>query len=151
MKVYLDVCCLNRPFDDTTAPRVAIEAAAVLNLLQMIDSGLLADYSSEMAQVEIDRIPDSDRRRKVASLLPPRSRMIDLSDELLDAANVWVGLKFELADAVHVAAAQSLGADVFLTVGDKLLKRAVRHKARLAMRVINPVNFLQEFGDATDR
>jgi predicted nucleic acid-binding protein len=39
MKVYLDVCCLNRPFDNTTALRIAIEAAAVLNLLELIDSG----------------------------------------------------------------------------------------------------------------
>jgi hypothetical protein len=29
MKIYLDVCCLKRPFDDASEPRVAIEAAAV--------------------------------------------------------------------------------------------------------------------------
>lgn len=33
MKVYLDVCCLKRPFDDQTQPRIRMETEAVLRLL----------------------------------------------------------------------------------------------------------------------
>lgn len=57
MRVYLDVCCLNRLFDNAEQPRVALEAAAVASVLQFIDSGRLTDCSSEMAQVEIERMP----------------------------------------------------------------------------------------------
>jgi predicted nucleic acid-binding protein len=151
MKVYLDVCCLNRSFDDDSQPRVAVEAAAVLSLLELIDSGRLTDYSSEMARVEIERMPDGDRRRKVASLLPPDRRIMPLSDDLLDASREFVTLGFDLADSVHLAAAQKLGIDAFLTVDDKLLRRAARYASRLAMRVLNPLTFLQELGDANDR
>jgi hypothetical protein len=64
MKIYLDVCCLNRPFDDVSQPRIAMESAAVINLLELIDSGALTDYSSEMARIEIDRIPDPRHAEK---------------------------------------------------------------------------------------
>ena len=33
MKLYLDVCCLKRPFDDQTQPRIRMETEAVLSLL----------------------------------------------------------------------------------------------------------------------
>src|SRR5438128_2700400 len=114
MRIYLDVCCLNRPFDDASQPRVAVEGGAVIALLQLVDDGRLIDYSSEMAQVEIERMPDVDRRRKVAALLPPRERIIPLSEELLNAAKTLLELKFQLADAVHLVAARQLSVDAML-------------------------------------
>jgi predicted nucleic acid-binding protein len=146
MKIYLDVCCLNRPFDDASEPRVAIEAAAVNHLLRLIDASQLMDYSSEMAQVEIERNPDLEWRRRVKSLLPPSSRIIPLSQDLLDVANRLATIGFQLADAVHLAAAQQIGVDAFVTVDDKLLRRSKRYKRQLGIRVMNPVSFLRELG-----
>jgi hypothetical protein len=34
--IYLDVCCLNRPFDDQTQERIRLEAEAVLRILANI-------------------------------------------------------------------------------------------------------------------
>jgi hypothetical protein len=33
MRVYLDACCLQRPLDDRSQPRVNVEAEAVLTIL----------------------------------------------------------------------------------------------------------------------
>ncbi len=41
MKVYLDMCCLKRPFDDAGVPRNRIEAEAVLSIQKAIESGSL--------------------------------------------------------------------------------------------------------------
>jgi hypothetical protein len=144
MRIYLDVCCLNRPFDDASQPRVAVEAAAVAQIMDLIDSGRMTDYSSEMVEIEIERMPDPDRRRKVSALLPPGERIILLDAPLLDAGDALVARGFALADAVHLAAARRSGVDVFLTVDDKLLKRATRHQKTLALRVTDPVQFLEE-------
>jgi hypothetical protein len=38
-KVYLDVCCLNRPFDDQQQDRVHLEAEAVLLILKRCEAG----------------------------------------------------------------------------------------------------------------
>jgi len=36
--VYLDVCCLNRPFDDQTQDRIHLESEAVLLILKHIEN-----------------------------------------------------------------------------------------------------------------
>jgi len=150
MKIYLDVCCLNRPFDDTAQPRVAMEASAVGELLEMIESSRLTDYASEMSIIEIERIPDAERRRKVLSLLPPSERIMSLNADVLDWADRIMAIGFHLADAVHLSAARQLGIDVFVTTDDKLRKLAKRHAGRLGLRVIDPVTFLQEMQDDND-
>lgn len=33
MRIYLDVCCINRPFDDQTEERIRMESEAVLAIL----------------------------------------------------------------------------------------------------------------------
>ena len=33
MRVYLDMCCLKRPFDDQSQPRIHLESEAVLAIL----------------------------------------------------------------------------------------------------------------------
>ena len=32
-RIYLDVCCLNRPFDDQNQPRIRLESEAILIIL----------------------------------------------------------------------------------------------------------------------
>src|SRR5438477_10937873 len=88
------------------------------------------------------------RSRKVMNLLPPNEHIIPLSDALLDAADELIAIGFQLADAVHLAAAQRSGVDVFLTVDDRLLKRAQKHAPRLKLRVLNPTDFVQEIVNA---
>lgn len=39
MRIYLDVCCLNRPFDDQTQIRIHLEAEAILSIIQSVDDG----------------------------------------------------------------------------------------------------------------
>jgi hypothetical protein len=39
MKIYLDVCCLNRPFDDQGQERIRLEAEAVLLIIARMESG----------------------------------------------------------------------------------------------------------------
>jgi len=39
MRIYMDVCCLGRPFDDLTQGRVYLEAEAVLSILSRCESG----------------------------------------------------------------------------------------------------------------
>lgn len=51
MKIYMDVCCLNRPFDDPAQLRVATEAVAVERPLALVDAGRVEYFSSEMAKI----------------------------------------------------------------------------------------------------
>ena len=57
---------------------------------------------------------------------------------------VLESLGFKHYDALHIACAESGGADVLLTTDDKLLRRAIRFSAQLRVRVENPHTWLQE-------
>lgn len=39
MRIYLDVCCLNRPFDDQSQDRIHLEAEAVLAIIKQVEQG----------------------------------------------------------------------------------------------------------------
>jgi hypothetical protein len=39
MRVYLDACCLNRPFDDRSQDRIRLEAEAVLAIIERVETG----------------------------------------------------------------------------------------------------------------
>ncbi|MDQ2085741.1 hypothetical protein RBH29_04740 [Herbivorax sp. ANBcel31] len=43
MKIYLDVCCYNRPYDDNLDDRIEIESNAILSILNrcIISTGVL--------------------------------------------------------------------------------------------------------------
>jgi hypothetical protein len=52
MKVYLDTCSLNRPFDDQTQPRIHLETEAILWVLQQVDLGHFVLCTSEVLEFE---------------------------------------------------------------------------------------------------
>ena len=93
---------------------------------------------------------DRHCRRRVQALLPPRRDTIRLSARIFARAVVLERLGFKPADALHVAAAERLPADVLLTCDDRLCRCAVRHRSLLKVRVANPLTWLKENPDAPD-
>ena len=65
MRIYVDVSCLDRPFDDQWQQRVRLETEAVELLFDRFESGIWRHVSSEMVLVEITAMPDRDRQRRV--------------------------------------------------------------------------------------
>jgi hypothetical protein len=70
MKIYFDVSCLNRPFDDQRQGRIRLESEAVTLLFDVIDARRWEQVSSRMAEIETRAIGDEIRRRRVLALLP---------------------------------------------------------------------------------
>jgi hypothetical protein len=68
MNIYLDACCLNRPFDDQTQDRVRLESEAVLSILNHSKVKGWRLLNSEVIKIEISKIPDNDKRQKVTIL-----------------------------------------------------------------------------------
>jgi hypothetical protein len=69
MKVYLDICCLKRCFDDQSQPRVAVESSAVVANLAAAERGHLELVRSAAHYAENATDPDAERRAAVASWL----------------------------------------------------------------------------------
>jgi predicted nucleic acid-binding protein len=140
MKLYLDVCCLNRPFDDQSQNRVRLEAEAVLSILELAESGELEIIGSDIIDDELSEMPDNERREKVELLLTLASSQIALTLAIEQRAVELQKQNISPSDALHLASAESAQADYFLTTDDDLLRRAKR--ANLKVKVENPAKWL---------
>ena len=145
-KIYLDVCCLNRPFDDQTQARIHLEAEAVLMILAQCEAGDWEWIGSEVIDLEINQTPDSERRRRVGLLASHAHRSVVVGNSEIERAQQLEAWGISAFDALHLACAESGGADVFLTTDDKLLSKSVAYTERLRVRVENPLEWLREVG-----
>ena len=69
MRIYLDNCCLQRPLDNQTHPRIRVETEAVLSVLAAVQAKEISLLSSEALLYEIGHIPDETRRTEVLAVL----------------------------------------------------------------------------------
>lgn len=143
MRIYLDVCCLNRPFDEQSQARVRLEAEAVLLILGIVNDHEWQWVNSEAVVSEVDRTSDLRRRTRIKRLLTLSSTYISITDTETARARQIQTLGFRLFDALHLSCAESGGADVFLTTDDKLLNLATRLAVQLHVQVANPLPWLE--------
>jgi hypothetical protein len=99
--VYCDVCCLNRPFDDQTQPRIRLEAESVFLILERIEKGEWRGIRSAVHDTEIGRNPDVERRHKVELLLQPCEAFL-LDEKNEERASELQALGFDTFDALHI-------------------------------------------------
>jgi hypothetical protein len=143
-KIYLDTCCLNRPFDDQTQARIRLEAEAILMIFTRCETDDWEWISSEVVDLEIDQTPDPERRRRVQSLASHAHRSVAVGQSETERAQQFEAWGFPSFDALHIACAESGGADIFLTTDDRLLHRSATYTKQLRVRVENPLTWLRE-------
>lgn len=141
MLLYLDACCLNRPFDDQRQLRIHLESEAVLALLDEVYYGKYQLADSAVLQFEIGRIADPTRRQGVRQFLAYAKTHQPLSPTVQARAAVLCSLGFKQMDALHLASAEELKAVHFLSTDDRLVTRAATHAQLLKVLVANPLNF----------
>lgn len=141
MLIYLDTCCLNRPYDDQSQPRIQLEAAAVLAILQRVSSGEIQLANSSVLLFEIHRIADQTRRNGILHFLSYSSPFQPLTPGIEQRGIELNHLGFKRLDALHLAAAEAMQSDVILTTDDQFLRRAIQHSTQLTIPLLNPVQF----------
>lgn len=142
-KIYLDVCCLNRPFDDQTQPRIYLETEAILEILSRCQTEEWELVSSTALELEIAKTPDTTRREEVQKALTIAQCKILVTEGISRRAIELTNFKIKNFDALHLACAES-NADIFLTTDNRLLSRALSYKNNLNIIVANPANWLAE-------
>jgi len=144
MKIYLDVCCLNRPLDDQNQPRIRLEAEAIISILHRLHLRDWEWFSSDAVALEIDQTPHLERRNTLWLVAAQAHHWITIQTTEANRSQQLEQLGFQAMDALHLASAESAMADIFLTTDDKLLKLATRLSSQLQVKVANPVFWLLE-------
>ena len=137
-RVYLDMCCLKRPFDDQRQARVREEATAVAAIIARAEDGQIALVRSPAHLVENDAYPQEDRRLAAALWINRAAVDVRLDADGEARAASLAALGFRPLDALHLALAERAGAQWFVTCDDDVLTRAVRVADALRIAVIAP-------------
>ena len=142
MRIYLDACCYNRPYDDQSQLTVKLEAQAKLYVQRMIKDGELELVTSEILRFEIANCPIEIRRIVVADFMEKYSSLhvgASCSPRVKRMAReiMLTGVKYK--DACHIASALIAGCDYLLTT-DKRMAKYVDDKIKL----VTPIEFVAE-------
>ena len=143
LKLYLDNCCYNRPFDDLEQEKINLEANAIENIFRKHINKEVEIYKSMAIDFEISRIKSDNKRRQVEDLYDAMELTeIDYSDEIKKRAIELRQYNIKDMDSLHLSFAENKNADYFITT-DRLLINASK-RANLKIKVINPIEFIME-------
>ncbi|WP_459875520.1 PIN domain-containing protein [Desulfothermus naphthae] len=142
MKLYLDCCCLNRPFDDQSNPTVHIESEAIKIIISLCEKKIFILVSSEILEFEINKTPDILRRERLKIIESIAEDKIEIDERIEKRAKYFEDFGLQSFDALHLACAETK-CDLLITVDRKFLRRT-KEITDLKIRVMNPLEFLKE-------
>ena len=125
MKIYLDNCAINRPFDDQSKERIRLETEAVLLLLTRLTRGEWTWLGSQALEIEIERTPDAEQQARLQRIVDFVQLSVEIGQNELTRAGELERMGFVGFDAVHIACAESGHSNVFLTTDPNELPKPV--------------------------
>ena len=140
MKIYLDTSVYNRPFDDQTQPRIWLETLALALVLQLVEAGEAVLINSTVLEFENSRNPVSLRQDWMSRCLEQATDYQRVDESIRERAEILEKHGLKAIDSLHVACAESAGADYFLTCDDRLLKK----QKHITVSSMNPLDFVQK-------
>ena len=144
MKIYFDVCCLNRPFDDQMQDRIHLEAEAILAIINHSRISNWSIVGSDAIDFEIARMPDHNKRIMVQILSTLHDAHIKVDSGVEKRALELKKMGLKAMDALHIACAEKAKAEVFLTTDDYLFSKAVQNNNVLKLKIENPLRWVTE-------
>lgn len=145
--LYLDMNIYNRPFDDQSQMRIRLETVAITMIFALIESGYFSARWSFVLEYENSRNPLPERRAFVRYLAQSCNSTIEPDESIKGLAKQWSeSHKIRGRDALHLACAELSRCHYLVTCDDRLVRQGqrLREKGTLELRVINPIDLLQE-------
>ena len=142
MRLYIDLNCFNRPFDNQRQERVRREMVAVFNILNRVLEGNDSFIWSWVLSFENSRHPKPDRRDEISLWQGRPDVVVAVNTKVQRRSQQLEAQGIPALDAAHLASAEVGGAEIFLTCDDVIIKRARR--LGLGLRVMNPVAYWKE-------
>ena len=141
LRIYLDNCCFNRPYDDQTQLRIEFETKAKLYIQQQIIEDNLMLVSSVILEFENNNNPYHIRKFAITDFLKNAKEYINECEEVINIARAISKKGVKAKDASHIACAIYAGCDYLISTDDRLLKYKDDR-----IRLINPVDFIMTEG-----
>jgi len=140
MKIYLDNSVLNRPFDDQSIPEIRLETVAIFFIFELIENRKIKLVNSSVIEYENSKNPFPERKIWISTYLSKATFYQKLNSKVKQRAKEINKLKLPPIDSLHLASAEAVRVDYFLTCDYDVIRK---YKGEL--RVINPIDFIKIF------
>lgn len=124
MRIYIDLCVYNRPFDDQSQPRIMLESMCFIVIMSRVPSGDIKIINSFALEYENSKNLKIENRIIIEDMLNISSEYIAYSEKIQKSAEQFENGGIMGMDALHLACAETAKAEYFITCDDALLKRA---------------------------
>jgi len=139
LKIYLDNCCYNRPFDNQEQIKIRLETEAKLYIQANIRDGKYSLCWSFMLDYENGKNPYEEKRNMITpwkgianDFCPPSEIILLRGKEIMES-----GIKNE--DALHIACAMEKRCEYYITTDDRLTNKSIE-----GIEIINPIDFVRK-------
>ena len=125
MRIYLDNCSYNRPYDDQSQMRIFLETQAKLYIQDMIRENKLELVTSYVLDYENSRNRSLQKKMAIEKFIKDYTAFYvsdGKEEEVAKYAAVIMNTGIKEKDAYHVACAVIAGCNYFITTDDRLLK-----------------------------
>ncbi len=141
MRLYLDLCCFNRPFDDQSQLLVRLQTEAKLAVQESIRNGTHTLIWSAILDLENADNPDPERKTAIAAWKSLAEVHVITTVAVEDLATTLAGDELKPMDALHMASAIEAGAGCFLTTDNQILRKM---KSRAEIHILDPVDWIRK-------
>ncbi len=148
MRIYLDNCCYNRPYDDQSQIRIYLETQAKLHIQELIKLRRVELVTSYMLEYENGKNRFMQKKRTIENFMNDNESYYvgNERDEMIaKMAEPIMQTGVKEKDAFHVACAIYAKCDYFITTDDRLLKF---HTEQISL--VTPGEFIRRMEAETD-
>lgn len=144
IRVYLDNCCYNRPFDDQESKRIFLETEAKLFIQEKIKNNELELVWSFILDFENNQNLDKQKKEEIFKFEKYSKIYFMGTDRTRESAEAFHSLGFKKKDSIHLACSIEANCNFFITTDMGIIKK----KALVTqIQIINPIDFIIQIGE----
>ena len=138
IRIYLDNCCYNRPFDDQSQIKVRLETDAKLHIQELVKDRKLELVWSFILDYENSFNPFADKRGRIQAWRNLAVHHCGYSTQVAEKTKLLMQFGLKQADASHIACAILSQANYFITTDKRVLNKNV-----FEIQIVNPMTFIE--------
>ena len=139
LKVYLDNCCYNRPFDTVRNIEIDMEIVSKLAIQKMAINNKIDLVWSYVLTFENSKNPKRINRENIILWRDIAKEIVVENDEIISNAEKYQILGIKKLDALHIACSAYSKCDAFITTDKGILNKKID-----GIKFYNPIDFIRE-------
>jgi hypothetical protein len=145
MRIYLDHCAYNRPFDDQRNIKNQLETTAKLYIQDQIRQGKYDLVWSYMSDLENGNNQNLENKNSIQLWENIAKYKCKSSENILARGKQIEQNKIRPNDALHIACAIESQCEYFITTDEGLTNKKIN-----GIKIINPIDFIRTEGDGDE-